>query len=58
MTDLLMFGGFLAAGYVLAIYTWPALRTVIAGAEQEIAWLKARAAELEARLRDAFGGRG
>jgi hypothetical protein len=58
MTDLLIFGGFVAAGYVLAIYTWPALRTFFAGAEQEIAWLKARAAELEAKLRDTFGGRG
>jgi hypothetical protein len=58
MTDLLIAGGFIAAGYVLAIYTWPALRTYLAGAEREIARLKTRASELEAKLRDAFGGRG
>ena len=27
MIDLIFFGGTLAAGYVLAIYTWPALRS-------------------------------
>lgn len=58
MDDLLIFLGFVAAGYVGAIYTWPALRTFLAGAEQEIAWLKARAAELEAKVRGVFGDRG
>ena len=43
MDNFLIFGGFAAAGYVLAIYTWPAVRTFFAGAEQEIAWLKSRA---------------
>ena len=58
MHNLLLFGGFAAAGYVLAIYTWPAVRTFFAGAEQEIAWLKSRLAELEDKVRDMFGRRG
>ena len=58
MSDLLIFGGFALAGYVLAIYTWPKARTFLVGVEQELEWLKARASELEAKLRDAFGGRG
>jgi len=58
MNDVLVLGGFTAAGYVLAIYTWPTVRTFIAGAEQEIAWLKTRVAEIEAKLRDALNGRG
>ena len=58
MDDLLLFGGFVAAGYVLAIYTWPAVRTFFAGAEQEIAWMKPRLRELENQVRDALGRRG
>ena len=58
MDDLLLFGGFAAAGYVLAIYTWPAVRTFFAGAEQEIAWLKSRVADIENKLRDSLGPRG
>jgi len=58
MDDLIIFLGFMAAGYVLSIYTWPALRTFFAGAEQEIAWLKARLGELEDKLRGTLGGRG
>ncbi len=57
MHNLLMFGGFMAAGYGLAIYTWPAVRTFFAGAEQEIAWLKSRLGELEDKVRGAFGDR-
>ena len=41
----------------LAIYTWPAVRTFFAGAEQEIAWLKSRLGELEDQVRGAFGDR-
>jgi hypothetical protein len=40
---------------VLAIYSWPTLRTSIVGAEQELAWLRSRASDLEARVRAAFG---
>jgi hypothetical protein len=57
MHDLLILGAFTAAGYVLAIYTWPAVRTFFAGAEQEIAWLKSRLGELEDKVRGAFGDR-
>lgn len=57
MDDLIIFAGFMAAGYVLSIYTWPWLRTFIAGAEQEIAWLKERLAALEDKVRGAFGDR-
>jgi len=58
MDDLLLFGGFAAAGYALAIYTWPTVRTFFAGAEQEIAWLKSRVADIENKLRDSLGPRG
>jgi hypothetical protein len=57
MTDLMIFGGGLVAGYVLAAFTWPRLRTFLTGAEQEVAQLHARAAALEAGLRSAFGGK-
>ncbi len=58
MDDLLLFGGFAAAGYVLAIYTWPAVRAFLAGAEQELAWLKSRVADIEDKLRNTLGRRG
>jgi lysozyme family protein len=58
MDDLIIFLGFAAAGYALSVYTWPAVRTFFAGAEQEIAWLKERAAALEDQVRGAFGDRG
>ena len=54
MLDLILFGGAATGGYVLSIYTWPALRTFLVGMDQELAWLKARADELEARLRAAL----
>jgi hypothetical protein len=40
-----------AAGYVAAVYTWPALRRFLVGAEQEVAQLRRRARDLENRLR-------
>jgi hypothetical protein len=54
MLDAFLFGGTFAAGYALSIYTWPALRTVLVGLDQELAWLKARADEIEAKLRAAL----
>jgi hypothetical protein len=51
MDDLIIFLGFMTAGYVLSIYTWPALRTFFAGVEQEVDWLKDRLAALEAKVR-------
>jgi hypothetical protein len=56
MIDLIFVAAAAVAGYVLATYTWPTLRTIIVGAEQELAQLKARAVELEAKLRAALGG--
>jgi hypothetical protein len=56
MTDLIILGAVTAAGYALSVYTWPALRTFFVGAEQELAQLKARASELEAKLRAVIGG--
>jgi hypothetical protein len=58
MDHVLTFAGGLAAGYVLAIYTWPAVRAFFAGAEAEIAWLKSRLAAIEDKARDVFGSRG
>lgn len=58
MDDLVIFLVFVGIGYALAIYTWPAVRTLLSGAEREIAWLKERIAALEDKLRDSFGGRG
>jgi hypothetical protein len=57
MADLMIFGGGLSAGYVLAAFTWPQLRAFLIGAEQEIAQLRARAAALEASLRGVFGSK-
>jgi hypothetical protein len=58
MAHVLTFAGGVAAGYALAIYTWPAARDVFAGAEAEIAWLKSRLAALGDKARDVFGWRG
>lgn len=53
--NLLVVIGSAGAGYLLAIYTWPAVRAFVVGAEQELAWVKARAIELEAKVRAALG---
>lgn len=42
---------FIAGGYVAAIYTWPWLRTKFIGAEAEAAKLRARAADVIAKVR-------
>jgi hypothetical protein len=55
MVDLMIFCAGAAAGLVLAVYGWPALRTFMVGAETELAELKARAAALETKLRAALG---
>lgn len=55
MLNLLVFGSGATAGYALAIYSWPALRTAVVGVEQELAWLRSRATDLEAKMRAAFG---
>lgn len=55
MAHLLTFVGGLAAGYPLAIYTWPTVRTFFAGAETEIAWMKARLTALLDQARNVFG---
>jgi hypothetical protein len=54
MFNLLVFGCGATAGYALAIYTWPALRAAVVGAEQELAWLRARATDLEVKVRAAL----
>ena len=54
MLDAFLFGGTFVAGYVLSIYSWPAVRTFVVGLDQELAWLKARADEVEAKLRAAL----
>ena len=58
MNHLLTFVGGLAAGYLLAIYTWPAVRAFFAARQAEIAWLKSRLAALEDKAREVFGLRG
>lgn len=40
-----------AAGYAASIYTWPRLRVLLIGIENEIDDLRARARSLEATLR-------
>ena len=55
MVDLMIFCAGAAAGFVLAVHGWPALRTFMVGAEAELAELKARAAALETKLRAALG---
>jgi hypothetical protein len=54
-SDLLILSGFAAAGYSLAIYTWPSLRQWLVGIEEEIGKLRNRASDLEARLRRLRG---
>jgi hypothetical protein len=54
MNTLIVIAG-VAAGYVLAIYTWPAVRTAVHGAEQELLDVKARVASLEAKVRAVLG---
>lgn len=51
MIDVILFVAGAAGGYVLSAYTWPTLRTLVTGLEQEIAQVKTRAAALEAKLR-------
>lgn len=41
----------LAGGYVASIYTWPAVRTALTGAQTEINKLKDRAKAIEAKIR-------
>lgn len=41
----------LAAGYALSVATWPRLRAVMVGIDNEIDDLRARARKLERRLR-------
>ncbi|MGH6770095.1 MAG: hypothetical protein ACRECO_13855 [Xanthobacteraceae bacterium] len=55
MLDFFLFAGAFAGGYALAVHTWPELRTFFVGMDQELAWLKERAAELEAKLRAVLG---
>jgi hypothetical protein len=55
MLDFILLAGALGAGYVLAIYTWPMVRAFLVGIDQELVWLRARAAELEAEQRAALG---
>ena len=56
MIDLMTFATAMCSGYVLAAYTWPTLRTIVVGAEQELAQLRASATALENKLRAAGGG--
>jgi hypothetical protein len=55
MTMLVAFGG-AAAGYLLAIFTWPSVRAFVLGAEQELVAVRTRLAELEAKVRAALSG--
>jgi hypothetical protein len=55
MLNLLVFGGGATTGYLFAIYTWPALRAAVVGAEQELASLRSRATDLETKMRAALG---
>lgn len=41
-----------AGGYVASIYTWPEIRTFMAGAEAEIIKLRDRAREIEAKIKE------
>jgi hypothetical protein len=41
----------LAGGYVLSVFTWPKLRQFATGLESEIDALRAKARELEAKIR-------
>lgn len=53
--SLLLYGFLIAGGYVLAIHTWPAVRTFANGVEQEIAALRERARALEAKIKSLTG---
>jgi hypothetical protein len=53
--NLLIGIGAAAGGYALAVYTWPAVRAFIVGAEQELALLKARVLAFEAKVRAVLG---
>jgi hypothetical protein len=57
MSDFVSFAAGAAGGFVLAIYTWPSVRTWFVGLEQELAWLKSRAADIEAKVRAALDRR-
>lgn len=54
--SLIWYGVLIVGGYVLAIYTWPAVRTFANGVEHEIAALREKARALEAKIK-AFTGR-
>lgn len=56
MSGLFVFITGAAAGYAVCVFTWTKLRQFVLGLEGEIANLKARAAELEAKLRFGRGG--
>ena len=56
MDEIWLIGGAAIVGYVVAVFTWPALRSRAIGIDAEIAELKARAADLDAKLK-AFGRR-
>jgi hypothetical protein len=56
LSNILLFGGLAAAGYVLAIYTWPALRAWIMVFDVDIAEIRRRAGKLESWVRRLRGG--
>ena len=45
----------IAGGYVLSIYTWPAVRAFALGAEAEIAALREKARALEGKIKSFTG---
>ena len=51
MVTLILCGLCLIGGYVAAVYTWPAIRTWVLGAEAEIRALRDKALALEAKMR-------
>lgn len=51
MSGIFVFAGGIAAGYALCVFTWTKLRQLALGVESEIASFKAKATELEAKLR-------
>ena len=44
----------IAGGYVASIFTWPAIRTAMTGAQSEVAKLEARATALKAALKSGL----
>lgn len=50
MTELVSFAVGAAAGCAFGVWAWPALRARLVGVEAELRRLKARAAEIEAKL--------